>query len=205
MGEHGDYLNVKKAVSGKIQIKIITKVTANIYTMLVGTSYFCLVTNSGLTATPWTTACQASLSFTISQSLFKLMSTESVMISNHLILCCPLLLLPSIFPSITNFSMSWLFPSSGQIIGASASVIPMNIQGWFPFRLTSLIFLLFKWVSRIFSITTIQKHQFFSTQPSLHPALTLVPDYWKNHSFNYMELCQQSDVSVFLIHCLGLS
>lgn len=52
MGEHGDYLNVKKAVSGKIQIKIITKVTANIYTMLVGTSYFCLVTNSGLTATP---------------------------------------------------------------------------------------------------------------------------------------------------------
>ena len=161
MGEHGDYLNVKKAVSGKIQIKIIIKVTANIYTMLVGTSYFCLVTNSGLTATPWTTACQASLSFTISQSLFKLMSTESVMISNHLILCCPLLLLPLIFPSITNFSMSWLFPSSGQIIGASASVIPMNIQGWFPFRLTSLIFLLFKWVSRILSITIIQKHQFF--------------------------------------------
>ena len=80
-----------------------------------------------LLATPWTAACQASLSFTISWSLLKLMSIESVMPSNHLILCCPLLLLSSIFPSIGAFS------NGGQSIGASASpsVLPMNIQGWF--------------------------------------------------------------------------
>ena len=80
---------------------------------------------------PCTAAHQASLSFTISQSLLKLMSTESVMPSNHLILCRPLLLLPSIFPSISVFSpMNWLFVSGGQSIGASASVsgFPMNIQ-----------------------------------------------------------------------------
>ena len=83
-----------------------------------------------LSATPWTAACQASLSITNSQNLFKLMSTESVMPSNHLILCHPLLLLPSIFPSIRIFSMSQFFPSGGQSIGvsASASVLPMNSQ-----------------------------------------------------------------------------
>ena len=80
-------------------------------------------------ATPWTAACQASLSFSISQILLKLMSTESVMPSNCLILCRPLLLLPSIFPSIRVFPMSWFFVSGGQTIGASASVLPMNIQG----------------------------------------------------------------------------
>ena len=82
-------------------------------------------------ATPWTAAHQASLSFTISWSLPKLMSIELVMPSNHLILCYPLLLLPSIFPSIRVFPMSWLLASGGQSIGASASasVLPMNIQG----------------------------------------------------------------------------
>ena len=83
-----------------------------------------------LFATPRTVALQASLSFTISQSLLKLMSTESVMPSNHLILCCPLLL-PSIFPRIRNFSNESALPISGQSIGASASasVLSMNIQG----------------------------------------------------------------------------
>ena len=82
-----------------------------------------------LFATPWTTAHQASLSFTISWSFFKLMSIESVMPSNHFILCCPLLLLPSIFPSIRVFSNDPVFTSGGQSIGvsASASVLPMNI------------------------------------------------------------------------------
>ena len=82
-----------------------------------------------LSVTPWTAACQASLSITNSQNLFKLMSIESVMPSNHLILCHPLLL-PSIFPSNRIFSMSQFFPSGGQNIGvsASASVLPMNIQ-----------------------------------------------------------------------------
>ena len=95
-----------------------------------------------LSATPWTGARQASLSITNSQSLLKLMSIELVMPSNHLILSRPLLLLPSIFPSIRrSFQMSQLFASGGQSIGvsASASVLPMNIQDWFPLGLTGLI------------------------------------------------------------------
>ena len=85
----------------------------------------------------------------------------------HLILCCPLFLLPSIFPASGSFLISWLFVSGGQSIGASASVLPMSIQGWFPLRLTGLISLLSKELSRVFSSTTIWKHQFFSAQPSL--------------------------------------
>ena len=84
-----------------------------------------------LFVTPWATAHQASLSCTISQSLLKITSIESVTPSNYLILCHPLLLLPSIFPSIRVFPVSWLFISGSQSIGASASasVLPMNIQG----------------------------------------------------------------------------
>ena len=82
----------------------------------------------GSIVTPWTPACQASLSFTVSHSLLKFMPIESVMLSNYL-LCHPLLLLPSIFPSIRVFPMNQLFASGGQSIGASASVLPMNIQG----------------------------------------------------------------------------
>ena len=92
-----------------------------------------------LSATPWTAARQASLAITISGSLLKLMSIELLMPSNHLVLSCPLLLLPSIFPSIKVFSSDWLFASGGQSIGASASVLPMNIQDWFPLALTGLI------------------------------------------------------------------
>ena len=96
-----------------------------------------------LFATPWTAAHQASLSITNSQSSLKLMSIESVTPSNHLILCRPLLLLPSIFPSIRVFSMSQFFASGGQSIGVSAStsVLPMNIQDWFPLGWTGWIFL----------------------------------------------------------------
>ena len=87
-----------------------------------------------LFVTPWTAARQASLSITNSQSLLKLMSIESVMPSNHLILCCPLPLLLSIFPRIKVFSSESVFTSGGRSIGAStlASVLPMNIQDWFP-------------------------------------------------------------------------
>ena len=90
-------------------------------------------------------------------------SCPSVMPSNHLILCHPLLLLPSIFPSIRSFPMSWFFASGGQSIGvsASASVLPVDIQNWFPFRLTGLISLQSKGLSIISSNTTVQKHQFF--------------------------------------------
>ena len=100
-------------------------------------------------------------------SLLKLMSIELVMPSNHLVFCCPLSLLPSIFPSIRVFSNeSALRTSGGQSIGASAlaSVLQMNIQDWFPLGLTGLISLQSKRLSRVFS-SIIWKHQFFSTQP----------------------------------------
>ena len=121
-----------------------------------------------LFATPCTAACQASLSITNSQRLLKLMSIVLVMPSSHLLLCHPLFLLHSIFPSIRVFSISQFFASGGQSIGASAlaSVLPMNIQDWFPLGLTGLISLLFKGHSRVFSNTTVQKHQFFCTQLS---------------------------------------
>ena len=73
------------------------------------------------------------------------------------------------FPASESFPMSWLFASGGQRIGASASVLPMNIQGWFPLGLTGLISLLSKRLSRVFSNSPIQKHQFFGAQPSLWP------------------------------------
>ena len=85
-----------------------------------------------LFANPWTAACQASLSFTVSQNLLKLTSNDSVMPSNHFILCGPLLLLSSILPSIRVFSMNQLFASGGQSVGAStsSSVLSVNIQVW---------------------------------------------------------------------------
>ena len=104
-------------------------------------------------ATQWTTARQASLSFTISQNLLKFMSFELMMPSNHLILYCPLLLLFSIFPSNRVFSNeSVSFASCGQSIGASASDLPMNIQAWFPLELISLQS---KRLSTVFSNTTV--------------------------------------------------
>ena len=122
-----------------------------------------------LFATQWTAARQASLSFTISQTLLKFMSIESVMLSHHLILRSPLFLLPSTFPSIGVFIMSQLFTPGGQSIGASASasVLPINIQGWSPLGLTRLISLLSKGLSRVFSSTTVRKYQFLGVQPSL--------------------------------------
>jgi len=128
-----------------------------------------LLSHAWLFVTPWTAACQASLSFAISWSLLKLMSIKLMMPSNHLILCHPLFLLPSIFPNRRAFPMSWPFASGGQSIGASASasVLPMNIQKGFPLGLTGLISLLSKWLSRVFSKPTVQKHPFFGSQPSL--------------------------------------
>ena len=93
------------------------------------------------------------------------------------------------------------FASGGQSIGvsASASVLPMNIQDWFPLALRGWISLQSKGLSRVFSSTTVQKHQFFGAQVSLYysPTLTSIHDYWKNHSFDLLDLCHQSDVSAF--------
>ena len=132
----------------------------------------CLVlSHVWLFATPWTAACQASLLITNSWSLLKLMFIKLVMPSNHLILCCPLSSCLQSFPASGSFLMSRLLASSGQSIGVSASpsVLPMNIQDWFPLGWTGLISLQSKGLSRAFSDTTVQKHQFFSTQPYLWP------------------------------------
>ena len=77
------------------------------------------------------------------------------------------------------------------------SVLPMNIQDWFPLGLTGLISLQSKGLSRVFSNTIVQKHQFFSVSFLYGPTLTSMHDYWKNHSFDYTDLCQPSNVSAF--------
>ena len=152
-----------------------------------------------LFTTPWTAARQASLSITNSQSLLKLISIESVMPSNHLILCHPLLLSPSSFPASEPFQMSQFFKSGGQSIEVSdsASVLPMNIQDGFTLGWTVWISLQSKGLSRVFFNTTVQKHQFFGTWLSYSPTLTSIHNYWKNHSFDWMDLCWQSNVSAY--------
>ena len=104
-----------------------------------------------------------------SQSLFKLMSIELVMPSSHCILCRPLLSCLQSFPPSGSFPMSQFYASGGQSIGvsASASVFPMNIQGQFPLGWTGWISVLCKGLLRVFSSTTVQKHQFFGAQLSL--------------------------------------
>ena len=122
-----------------------------------------------LFATPWTAACQASLSITISRSLLKLISFESVMLSNHLILCYPLLLLPSTFPSIR------VFPSESahcmrwpKYWNFSFSIsLPNEYSGLISFRTTGLIPSLCTGFSIVLSSIAVWKHQFFGAQPSL--------------------------------------
>ena len=110
-----------------------------------------------LFVTPWTAACQASLSITNSRSLLKLMSIESVMPSNHLILCHPLFLLPSIFPSIrvssNELALHIRWPKYWSF---GFSISPCNeYSGLISFRITGLISLLSKGLSRVFSSTTV--------------------------------------------------
>ena len=149
-----------------------------------------------LFSTPWTAACQASLSFTISQSFRKLMSIESVMLSNHLILCHHLLFIGK-DPDAGKDRR--FFVSGGLSNGASASalVLPVNIQDWFPLRLTGLISL----QSRGFQeySPTPQCKSINSLVLSLLycPTLTSIHNYRKNHSFVYMDLWWQSNVSAF--------
>ena len=118
---------------------------------------------------PWTAACQASLSFTITWSLLKLMSIESVMPSNHLTLCHPLLLLPSIVPNIRVFSNDLaLHIRWPKYWSFSFSISPSNeYSGLISFRINWFDILSSKGLSRVFSSTTLQKHQFFSAQTTL--------------------------------------
>ena len=123
-----------------------------------------------LFATPWTAACQASLSIANFWSLLKLMSFESVMPSNHLTLCCPLLLPPSIFPSIRVFlSESVLRIRWPKHWSFSFSISPSNeYSGLISFSMDWFgLLAVQETLSRVFSNTTVQKHKFFDTQPSL--------------------------------------
>ena len=144
-----------------------------------------------LFATPWTVARQAFLAFT---------SSGACSNSNALSQWCHPTIWSSVipfsyclqsFPASESFSMSWCFASGSQSIGASvsASVLPMNIQDWIPLGLTGLISLLSTGLSRVFSNTTVQKHQFFGAQPSLWSNSPSIHDYRKNHSFDYAYLC----------------
>ena len=145
-----------------------------------------------LFAAQLTAACQASLSIT------KLRSIKSVMPYNHLIFCHPLLLLPSIIPSIRVFSNeSILLIRWPKYWSFSFSVSPSNEYSGFIFLgLTGLISLVPKGFWRVFSSTTIQKHQFFDSKPSYGLTHASRHDNWKNRNFNSTDLCQQSDVSV---------
>ena len=145
----------------------------------------------------WTTACQASLSLTISWSLPKFMFIVSVMPSSQLILWCTLLLLPSIFTSISEFfdessvhirwPKYWIFSFN--------IVFPVNMQGWSPLRLTGLISLLSKGLLGVFSSTTVRRHQFFGVLPSLQSSCHVTT--LKTIALTILDLCWQSDVSAF--------
>ena len=147
-----------------------------------------LLSHVRLFAIPWTAACQATLFITNSQSLLKLMSIESVMPSNHLVLCIPFSSCLQSFPSSGSFPMSQFFTSGGQTTGASssASVLPMNAQDLSPLGWTGWISLLSKALSRVFSNTIVQHQSINSWVLSFlySPTLTSIHDHWKNHSLD---------------------
>ena len=117
--------------------------------------------------TPWIAERQASLSITSSWSSLRLTSIESVMPSSHLILCRPFLLLPQSLPASESFPLSQLFTWGAKVLEFQlASVLPVKTQNWSPLIWTGWISLQSKGLSRVFSNTTVQKHQFFDAQPS---------------------------------------
>ena len=152
-------------------------------------------------ATPWAAACQASLSITNSQSLLKLMSFESVMPSNHFTLCHPLLLPPSIFLNIRVFSNESVLCIRGpKYWSFSFNINPSNeYSGLISFRMDWLDLL----AVQVTLKSLIQHHSSKASINSLSlsflysPTLTSIHDYWKNHSFDYMDLCWQRNVSAF--------
>ena len=140
-----------------------------------------------LFATPWIAAHQASLSITNSWSSLKPMFIESMMPSNHLILCHPLLRLPSIFPSIRVFSNESALCIRGENIGVSAltSVFPMNTQDWSPFGWTGWISLQSKGLSRVlFNIPKFKSINTLALSFLYSPTLTSTDDCWKNLSLD---------------------
>ena len=158
-----------------------------------------------LFVTPWTTACQASLSFNISQSLLKLMPSSQwchPAISSSVI---PFSSCLQSFPASGSFPMSCLFTSGGQSTGASVSEssLPMNTQDWFPLGLTSLISSQSKGLSRVFSKTQFESINSLAFSLFYGPTLKSIHDYWKNHSFGSVDLPAKRCLCL-LIHCLGI-
>ena len=150
--------------------------------------------------TPWTEAFQASLSSSMSQSLFKLMSIELMMpIQPSHPLSSPSPLALSLSQHQGVFQWAGSLHQVGQSIGASASasVLPMNIQGWFPLGLTGLISLLSKGPQESSLAPQFKSINSLALSLLYGPILTSVHDYWENHSFDYMDFCQQSDVYAF--------
>ena len=145
-------------------------------------------------ATPWTAALQASLSFTNSRSLLNLMPIASVMPSNYLIPCCPLFLLPSIFPSIRVFTNeSVLCIRWPKYWSFSFSISPSNeYSGLISFRMDWLDVLAVQG-----TLESLLQHHSSKASILYSPTLTSIHDYWKNHSLDYMDLYWQSNVSAF--------
>ena len=146
-----------------------------------------LLSHMQLFATPWTASHQAPLSSSISCSLLKFMSFESVMLSNHLIFSHPFSFCLQSFPASESFPMSQLFTSGSQSTGASAPVVPMSVQGWFPLGL--LVWSSYSLRGSQESSVALQFESINSLVLSFlyGPTLTSVYDYWKNHSFDYTD------------------
>ena len=186
----------------KLQYLVMTAIHICIYIAAVQS-----LRHVWLFVTPQTVACQVSLSFTISQSLLKLMSIESVMPSNHLILCHPLSSCLQTSPASGSFLMSQLSSSGGQIIGvsASASILLMNIQDWFSLGLTGLISLQSKGLSRVSPTSQFKSISSSALSLLYGPTLISVQDYQKKHSFDYMDLCQLlAPLLVFTRHSVSI-
>ena len=157
-----------------------------------------LLSHVQLFVTPWTSVHQASLSFTISRSLLKLLSIESVMLSNHLILCRPLLLLPSIFPNIVFSKESALHIRWPKYWSFSFNISPFNEH-------PELISFRMDWLDLLAVQATLKSSPTpqFKSISSLALSLlygqpfTFVQDHWKNYSSDFADLCRQSAVSAF--------
>ena len=147
-----------------------------------------------LFATPWTVAfrprCSSHLPVFPSSCSLHQWCHPAISSSDALFSFCP-----QSFPALGPFPTSCLFASGDQSTGASVSVLPVNIQGWAPLKLTGLISLLSKELSGVFSSTTVWRHQFFGVLPSLRSSSRCVRDLWEDHSLNHKDLCWQSNVS----------
>jgi len=157
----------------------------------------CLFSFVWLFVTPWTAVHQAPLSSTISQSLIKFLYIEYVMLSKYFIHCYPLLLMPSIFHSTRVFSNELALLIMWPKYWSLTIILSMNIQGWFPLRLTGLISLQSRELSRVFPTPWFESINFSSLSLLYDPTVTSILDYWKNHSFDYIQPFWQSDASAF--------